>query len=79
MNKIVERIEREAGIPGLVQILAERLSPTDLQSLLLEVYRLRASQLRPADVLTNYQNNRFVHPSTVIPAFAVPVEMDRLR
>lgn len=67
MNKIVERIEREVGIPGLVQILAERLSPTDLQSVLLEVYRLRASHLRPADVLSSYQNNRFVHPSTVSP------------
>jgi len=37
MNKIVERIEREAGAPGLVSLLAERLTPTDLQSLLLEV------------------------------------------
>ena len=36
VNKIVERIEREAGVPGLVSLLAERLRPTDLQSLLLE-------------------------------------------
>jgi hypothetical protein len=67
MNKIVERIEREVGIPGLVTILAEQLSPTDLQSILLEVYRLRSSQLRPADVLTSYQKNRFVQPSVVSP------------
>ena len=38
MSKIVERIEREAGVPGLASILAERLEPTDRQSLLLEVY-----------------------------------------
>jgi len=41
MDRIVERIEHQAGIPGLASILAERLSPTDLQSLLLEVYRKR--------------------------------------
>ena len=28
MDKIVERIERKAGVPGLVSILAERLSLT---------------------------------------------------
>ena len=47
MDKVVERIEREAGVPGLVSILAERLSPTDLPSLLLEVYRLCSSRLQP--------------------------------
>jgi hypothetical protein len=67
MNKIVERIEREAGVPGLVSILAELLTPTDLQSILLEVYRLRISQIPPSQVLSNYQDNRFVRPSAVSP------------
>lgn len=67
MNEIVERIEREAGVPGLVTILAERLAPTDLQSILLEVYRLRSSQLRPSAVLSNYETNRFVRPSAASP------------
>jgi len=68
MNEIVERIERQSGVPGLVSILAERLSPTDLQSLLLEVYRQRSSQRQPAEVLANYGTDRFVHPSSVSPA-----------
>lgn len=67
MNKIVERIERGAGVPGLVSTLAERLTPTDLQSILLEVYRLRIGQMQPSDVLSNYQNNRFVRLSAVSP------------
>jgi len=67
MDKIVERIEREVGVPGLVSILAERLTPTDLQSILLEVYRLRSGQLHSSTVLSNYQVNRFVRPSTVPP------------
>lgn len=67
MDKIVERIERKAGIPGLVSILAEQLSATDLQSMLLEVYRLRSSRLQPAAVLSDYESNRFVRPATVSP------------
>jgi hypothetical protein len=68
MNAIVERIEREAGVPGLVSILAERLTPTDLQSILLEVYRLRSSQRTPAELLADYKKNRFVRSSALAPA-----------
>jgi hypothetical protein len=67
VNKIVERIEREAGVPGLASILAERLTPTDLQSLLLEVCRLRVSRRKPSALLAGYQTNRFVRPSAVAP------------
>ena len=67
MNRIIERIEREAGIPSLASILAEKLSPTDLQSLLLEVYRIRSNQIRPAVVFSDFETNRFVRPSTVSP------------
>lgn len=67
MNQIVERIEHEAGAPGLVSILAERLTPTDLQSVLLEVYRLRSRQLQPSAVVSSYETNRFVRPSAISP------------
>ena len=63
----MERIEREAGVPGLVSILAERLEPTDRQSLLLEVYRQSSSQRRPSAVLSDYETNRFVRPSALSP------------
>jgi hypothetical protein len=65
MSSIIERIERELGVPGIVSLLAEHLSPTDLQSLLLEVYRQRAERRTPKEVLTDYESNRFVHPSTL--------------
>jgi hypothetical protein len=67
VNEIIERIERESGVPGLVSILAERLSPTDLQSLLLEVYRLRSDRRRPSALLASYASDRFVRPSPVSP------------
>ena len=67
MSKIIERIEREAGVPGLVALLAERLKPTDLQSLLLEVYRRRAERKTPASLLADYENDSLVRPSTTSP------------
>jgi hypothetical protein len=68
MNKILERIERAAGVPGLAAILAERLDSTDLQSLLLEVNRMRSQQRQPSAVLADYQANRFVRPAVLSPA-----------
>ena len=68
MSKIIERIEQETGMSGLVSLLSERLEPTDLQSLLLEVYRQRASKRKPSDVLAEYETNRFVRPSALSPA-----------
>jgi hypothetical protein len=65
MNRIIERIERAAGQPGLASMLAEKLTPTDLQSLLLEVYRIRSSRIQPSIVLSDFETNRFVQPSPV--------------
>lgn len=67
MNKIIERIEREVGIPGLASILANKLSPTDLQSILLEVYRIRSSRIQPSAILSSFEANRFVQPSGISP------------
>jgi hypothetical protein len=43
------------------------LSASDLQSLLLEVYRRRAAKLAPGDVLRQYGQNRFVKPAQASP------------
>lgn len=63
----MERIENELGLPGLVEKLAVDLKPTDLTSLLLEVYRQQAQQRSAAQVLSEYQQNRFVKPAHVNP------------
>jgi hypothetical protein len=66
-ERMLARISRLAGVPDLVGVLAERLSPTDLQSLLLEVYRRRAAKVTPAQLLEQYEQNRFVRPSEADP------------
>ncbi|MBB2915597.1 hypothetical protein FHS43_006920 [Streptosporangium becharense] len=57
------RVLREGATPRLLTALAERLSPTDLQTLLLEVYRRRAAAVTPGRLLRAYEDNRFTAPS----------------
>ncbi len=48
----MNRIERDTGVPHLADILSDRLAPTDLQSLLLEVYARRVKRRDPKALLT---------------------------
>ncbi|GAA3136762.1 hypothetical protein [Streptosporangium carneum] len=59
------RILREGATPGMLEALAEGLSPADLQTLLLAVYRRRAAAVTPGGLLRQYEHNRFVAPSPV--------------
>jgi hypothetical protein len=73
---IIRRIVREAGTPELIDILAERISPTDLQSLLLEVYRRRAARISVSCLAQQYAANRFVKLANTSPQEVL--EFDRL-
>ena len=75
-EKIIARILRTARVPDLLEVLTQRLSQPDLQSLLLEVYRTRAEALTPAHLLQQYEQNRFVQPAAVNPKQLL--EFDRL-
>jgi hypothetical protein len=65
MNKIIQRITRQLCIPGIVDDLAKKLSPTDLQSLLMAVYHQRIERLSPGNVVKQYSENRFVQPCQI--------------
>lgn len=67
MSKITARVERKLGIPGLAERLADALTATELQSLLLDVGRRRSAGKSAPRVLAEYGANRFVAPSTVSP------------
>jgi len=71
---ILRRIERRLGVTGIADLLAERLPPADLQSLLMAVSRRRAGRTRPVDLLDRYERDRFVHPSTRDPAVLLALE-----
>jgi hypothetical protein len=73
-ERILRRIDRAAGVDDLAGAL-ERLAPSDLQTLLLEVTARRARGLAPTGVLDRYARNRFVRPAATDPADLV--ELDR--
>ena len=67
-SRIINRVERDAGVPHLAEILSDRLAPTDLQSLLLEVFARRAKKRDPKALLDDHVSNRFTRPSASDPA-----------
>ncbi len=71
---LLERIGRQLEA-GALDALTRDLQPTDLQSLLLEVYRRRVGALTPADVLRQYREHRFVRPAGVSPLALRRVEL----
>src|SRR3989449_2935375 len=75
-SRIIERIERDAGVPNLTDVLVDRLAPTDLQSLLLEVYGRRAKKRDPKELIKAHISNRFTRPSTASPTRLL--EWDRI-
>jgi len=56
--------------------LAQKLKPSELQSLLLEVMRTRASARTPADVLTQYERDPFCRPAGVDPRTNLAIDTE---
>lgn len=75
MNTVVIRILREIGDPELLcKLLA--LPKSDLNSLLLELFRGLAGKITPDDVLKAYQKNRFSVPSEAEPSTFYSLEAE---
>jgi hypothetical protein len=64
---ILRRVSREVGVPDLLERLAAGVSQSDLQSLLLELTRLRAARRPLPDVAAQYQRDRTVRPGRADP------------
>jgi hypothetical protein len=76
MTEITKRIERELGVPNLARLLGKDLDPSDLQSLLMEVYRYVVDRRNPIGLLSSYQSNRLTRASNHDPAMLL--EWDRV-
>jgi hypothetical protein len=63
-SKIVQRIIAESEIPRLFSVLTQDLPSSDLQSLLMEVYRARVADLRESDV-TDRTRRALLAPSKI--------------
>ncbi len=61
-DRIIEKIIEKTGVSDLLNILGEKLTIQDWQSLLLTISAKRTDQIKPAQLLKAYENNRFVQP-----------------
>jgi hypothetical protein len=64
-DKLLKRIIRKTEVPDIIDVLVDRISLAELQSLLLEVYRRKVSKIDSSSVLKTYHTNRFVQPSPI--------------
>jgi predicted acetyltransferase len=72
--KILSRV----GSPGLLSDLGARLSMSEINSLLLEVFRIKTRLMKPAELLRHYEINRFVKPSELNPVLVYRFSADLL-
>lgn len=64
-TNIAEHIASKMGYPQLMELLAEELSGTELNSLLLAVFNERMAKQVPTSLLKQYAQNRLVKPAAV--------------
>jgi hypothetical protein len=64
-NPVVDSILKKLDDPTLLEKLTRTLSHSELNSFWMEVMREKAQQSRPADLMQDYAQNRFVEPSAI--------------
>jgi hypothetical protein len=77
-NPTISKIQKKTGKADLLSTLTE-LPLSELNSLLMEIFRLKASEKSPAELAAAYRNNRFVAPSTVPPVEFLESELELLK
>jgi len=61
----LERILRKLDQADLINLLVDRISSSDLNSLLLKVFSEKTKTSSPNDLLKRYRDNRFVQPADI--------------
>ena len=73
-EKIIARIARQLAEGDVVDGLVEGLPPTDLQSLMLHVYRARSARRSPSEIMAQYERSLTLRPSAAHPRALIEVE-----
>jgi len=74
-SRIVSRIERQLQLTGLVDALSDRVSASDLRSLLMEIHAARAGAVTESDLLANAARDPLLAPSAVSAATFTAFDM----
>ena len=78
-SKIVEKILERIGRPEELSVLANDLSGSELNSLLLDLFELKTNDITPPELLNLYQQNRLVKPADLPVLEVKQMELDVLR
>jgi hypothetical protein len=78
MKNISNLIAEKKGYTQLLNEL-EKLSGSELNSLLLELFRNRTKKISPAELLKQFEKNRFAAPSSVDPIIFKQLELKCLK
>jgi len=65
MSNISNLFAAKMGYPNLFEELSEKIPASELNTLLLELFRTRAKKVKPAELLRQFEKNRFASPSEV--------------
>jgi len=79
MDKILEKIIRKLDKEAFIDQIATRLSGTEFNSLMLEIFRKRAMAIQPASLMKEFETNRFVQPGKTDPIKSREMELQWLK
>ena len=65
MEKLLQKIEAKLGSENITEIISEKLSNSELNSWLLELFKRRSKKVQPPKLLQEFKTNRFVRPSSL--------------
>ena len=77
-DEIITKILKKAGYPSLLSDLESRLSMSEINSLLLELFKIKTKGMNPAELLRQYTQNRFTNPSCIDPVLSYRFSADLL-
>lgn len=78
-EKFIDRIIEKTGHADLIDALTKKISSSELNSLMLEIYRTKSEGMTPPELLKRYASNRFVKPSRLSPIEFMELEADILK
>jgi len=78
ISKITKKL-KEHGYENLLNFLSAELSESELNSLLLEVFKNKAELKKASQVLKDYSENRFTKPSSIDPIKNLELELQILK
>ncbi|MEP7323729.1 MAG: hypothetical protein ABI761_17520 [Saprospiraceae bacterium] len=78
MNDWLKKLSDKTGVPDLIDRISERLSGSELNTLLLGLFRHIIHQKKTGELIQSFQNSRFFKPSSVDPVLYKTLEIECL-